>query len=793
MRKINTHKRILAIVLSVMLITLGIPLTAQATTSNWKQFADESGNQKWINGDLNRNNSTYTEGRSVPQRLILNDITTGSGIHYVDFEYQFTKGGKYAYDFIVGYDQAESTSGHTWDEGWIWYDIDEEDIERLNDNVTYIPIPTNNYATEKEDAFEDTNGERRIYIYSNKPLTDASITMNNQLDGDLNKDSTLGFTVSWEGDADEVMIIYASHIAMGVEGPEGWGLGMGASEINGSPYHNKLGPYSSEWKGSRSQDNQLQIKDGPETVYGKIEVTKTASPLTMAEPGGEFTYTYVVKNIGTVPVTLTSVVDDIIGPIELPADVELAPGESTAAMTAKHTYTDDGVYTNTVIATAKDNKNNTITDTDSAEVTVTDTLPSITVTKVANPTSLPKSGGVFTYTYVVKNNGIVPVTVTSVEDNVIGTITLPADVELAPGESTTAMTGVKTYTEPGTYSNTVTAKAEDDDENEATATAVASVTVTNSDASIIVTKTADPIVMAEPGGEFTYTYVVKNNGNIPVTVTSVIDDVIGVITLPSDVELAPGESTAAMTGKHTYTDDGVYTNIVTVKAVNGEDEVTNTASATVTVTDTKPIISVTKTANPTSMAVPGGQFTYTYIVKNIGTVPVTVTSVEDNVIGKIKLPDDVNLEPGESTIAMTGTKIYTEIGTYPNTVVAKAVDDDENEVTASANVSVTVTRASDPDDDEDEDDEDDDDGEDEEEDLVPIEDPDVPRGEILQVPDEPSSPDVPVEDETIEESAVPKGTLPDTGSVFNTWILAAIGLFMIIAGIIINKKNKVQG
>jgi len=295
--------------------------------------------------------------------------------------------------------------------------------------------------------------------------------------------------------------------------------------------------------------------------------------------------------------------------------------------------------------------------------------------------------------------------------------------------------------------------------------------------------------MAEPGGEFTYTYVVKNNGNVPVTVTSVSDDVIGLITLPEVKYLLPGESTAAMTGKHIYTDDGVYTNIVTAKAVNGEDEVTNTDSATVNVTDTKPIISVTKTASPTSMAVPGGQFTYTYIVKNIGTVPVTITSVEDNVIGEIKLPDDVNLEPGESTL-MTGTKIYTEIGTYPNTVVAKAVDDDNNEVTASANVSVTVTRVNDPDEDEEEEE---DDGEDEEEDLIPIEDPDVPRGEIIQVPDEPSSPDVPVQDETIEETAVPKGTLPDTGSIFNTTILAVIGLFMIIAGIIINKKNRIQG
>ena len=86
--------------------------------------------------------------------------------------------------------------------------------------------------------------------------------------------------------------------------------------------------------------------------------------------------------------------------------------------------------------------------------------------------------------------------------------------------------------------------------------------------------------MNEPGGEFTFTYVVTNNSVEQVTVTSVTDSVIGTITLPADVILAPGESTAAMTGKWTYTEAGAYPNTVTAKAVDNEsNEATATASA----------------------------------------------------------------------------------------------------------------------------------------------------------------------------------------------------------------------
>jgi len=201
----------------------------------------------------------------------------------------------------------------------------------------------------------------------------------------------------------------------------------------------------------------------------------------------------------------------VIGTIALPADVTLGPGESSDPMTGTWTHTEAGIYPNTVTAVAIDNDGNADTATDDASVTVTDVLPLISVSKVANPLSLPEPGGLFTYTYVVTNNSVETVTLTSVVDDKLGAIPLPVDVTLAPGESTVAMIASTTYIEAGAYPNIVTAKATDNEGNEATATANASVTVTDELPDISVTKTADPLSRPEPGGEFTYTFIVTND------------------------------------------------------------------------------------------------------------------------------------------------------------------------------------------------------------------------------------------------------------------------------------------
>lgn len=686
MRKISNKKRFLAVALSVLMIALGLPLQAQAASSNWSQLANKPGDIQWIYGNLNPSKSVYVEGMSVPQRLVLNNIETIDGEHYVEFEHQFTKGGYYAYDFITGWDQAKEAAqdyiGQNWDDDW---------IGELQYSVE-IAVPSNDLSEDQEDAYEDIYGVRTVRLYSSEPVTKAAITMNNTLQGDVSGDSSLGFKVKWEGDAKDVVILYASHIAIGDDSDMGWGAGKGAGGISGSPYHNYL-TSSSEWEGKSSKDNQLSIDDVMVNISGmKWGDTDGDGIKDESEEGLRGWQIWAdINSNGSLDSGEPSTLTGSNGRYSL--NVLLADKNKNTVRiyeTQKsgftQTYPSDKSYHEFILKQGDAD----IADVDFGNFEI---LPSITVTKTASPASLPKGGGEFTYTFVVTNNGEVPVTVTSLHDNVIGKITLPADVKLEPGESTEEMTATWTHTESGTHTNTVTATAKSvyDINKVATATASASVNVSNDNASIMVTKTPNPLTLPEPGGEFTFTYVITNNGTEVVTLTEVHDDQIGLISLPEVKTIEPGKS-VTLTGKKTYTDDGTYVNIVNVKGTydNGKP-ITAQATASVTVTDTKPLISVTKTASPTSMTVPGGEFTYTFVVKNIGTVPVTLTKVYDNVIKDIELPEVVDLLPGETSEAMTATMTHTAAGTYHNTVTATAVDDDGNPATSTADASVAVT------------------------------------------------------------------------------------------------------
>ncbi|MEA2632540.1 MAG: hypothetical protein QOE66_2759, partial [Chloroflexota bacterium] len=62
---------------------------------------------RWINGDLNKNNSLYQEGDATVQRAWLTGFLPGS-THTVTFRYGTTKAGKHAYDFLTTYNYSES-------------------------------------------------------------------------------------------------------------------------------------------------------------------------------------------------------------------------------------------------------------------------------------------------------------------------------------------------------------------------------------------------------------------------------------------------------------------------------------------------------------------------------------------------------------------------------------------------------------------------------------------------------------------------------------------------------------
>ncbi|HET9476318.1 MAG TPA: hypothetical protein VFP63_02390, partial [Dehalococcoidia bacterium] len=59
---------------------------------------------KWVEGGLNQNNSVYTEGQSIPQRLF--HKLTAAGAYQFEFDYDFSKSNIYAYDYLTSADQG---------------------------------------------------------------------------------------------------------------------------------------------------------------------------------------------------------------------------------------------------------------------------------------------------------------------------------------------------------------------------------------------------------------------------------------------------------------------------------------------------------------------------------------------------------------------------------------------------------------------------------------------------------------------------------------------------------------
>src|SRR5262245_59140254 len=58
---------------------------------------------EWVNGNLGQSKSIYFEGDSIPYRLTFDNLSLAS--HQVIIEWDTTKGGKHAIDYITTYNE----------------------------------------------------------------------------------------------------------------------------------------------------------------------------------------------------------------------------------------------------------------------------------------------------------------------------------------------------------------------------------------------------------------------------------------------------------------------------------------------------------------------------------------------------------------------------------------------------------------------------------------------------------------------------------------------------------------
>ena len=120
---------------------------------------------------------------------------------------------------------------------------------------------------------------------------------------------------------------------------------------------------------SDSDDETVTVTDELPTV----DLTKSASPSTLLEPGGVFTFTLTIKNTSVEPVTITSLTDDDMLSTECLALVATSiPAGGTVSCTYGVTHSDAGSYSNTASVTVQDNEGNSTSESDDETVIVTE-------------------------------------------------------------------------------------------------------------------------------------------------------------------------------------------------------------------------------------------------------------------------------------------------------------------------------------------------------------------------------------------------------------------------------------
>ena len=168
----------------------------------------------------------------------------------------------------------------------------------------------------------------------------------------------------------------------------------------------------------------------------------------------------------------------------------------------------------------------------------------------------------------------------------------------------------------------------------------------------IVTKTPNPTSLPEPGGNFTFTVRVANQGFPFFQIRSMIDSLHGDLatrgscnTAPNTI-LAPNASyTCSYVAAFNGNAGATQASRTTVSALVGSGgggvpgtvvaSTAFTADALVSITDGPPTVRVTKSPSPAARPAPGGNFTYTIDVVNTSNRPVTITGLTDNVYGNL--------------------------------------------------------------------------------------------------------------------------------------------------------------
>ncbi|MEO8274086.1 MAG: hypothetical protein ABI620_08460, partial [Chloroflexota bacterium] len=248
---------------SMLLVTpLGVAPVAAAGSGDIDQCANDpapsppsngcaTSSSDWVNGNLNSSKSVFLEGDSIPYRIKLDGLAT-SGSNTVTIEWDTTKGGKHAIDYIT-----------TWNRSVLDANPCLGVAGCALGSFTTFPIPVDPQVGGA--GVTQAAGVFTMFGGTITSVSAYSYSGGGGFTGDKMASITLTFTAS----VANPVLAWGGHIATRAD----WGLNNSAVAITGSPYHTRI----LEVNGSGGNQDR-SLKEDAVIFPGSITIIKQATP-----------------------------------------------------------------------------------------------------------------------------------------------------------------------------------------------------------------------------------------------------------------------------------------------------------------------------------------------------------------------------------------------------------------------------------------------------------------------------------------------------------------------------------
>jgi len=446
--------------------------------------------------------------------------------------------------------------------------------------------------------------------------------------------------------------------ATGLDGREKYTLSFDGPPHPNQGYHVKVTINTPGSKGSDKKSKVFWVEgcDPVQPPQPAIDLEKSVVDSNDADSvgtlGETLTYTFKVTNTGNVPLTNVTITDPKLAMSAVPCVNSLAVGASATCPTKSYVVTAAdiaaGSVHNTATASGKPPTGSNVTDTDDATIS-TPARPAIlldkTVADSADADSLASLGETLTYTFKVTNTGNVPLTNVTITDPKLSMSDVACVASLAVGQTVTCPTKAYVVTAAdvahGSVDNVAIAKATKpgggsvSDDDPADIATLNNAPAINLEKSVSDSPDADNI--GSLGETLTYTFVVTNTGNAPLTDIRLTDAKLGIDNELCAANLAVGASVTCPAKTYVVTAadiaHGSADNIATVTGTPPSGPKVGDPDDATIPTPAVPGIEVLKSVKDSddadTLASFGETLTYSFKVTNTGNVALSNVTITD--------------------------------------------------------------------------------------------------------------------------------------------------------------------